>query len=46
MFLLQSGQDVNVTSSFDTSRIFIGDQINFTVTVDQPADLKLTLTIL
>lgn len=37
------GQDVKVTSSFDTSRIYIGDQIKFTVTVDQPADLRLSL---
>jgi len=40
---LVSGQDVGVTAAFDTSRIFIGDQIFFTVTVDQPADLKLKL---
>jgi hypothetical protein len=37
------GQDVIVSSSFDTSRIYIGDQINFTVTIDQPADLRLSL---
>ena len=37
------GQNVKVTSSFDTSRIYIGDQIKFTVTVDQPADLRLYL---
>ena len=40
------GQEVNVTSSFDSSRIFIGDQIKFTITVDQPADLRLTLPVL
>lgn len=33
-------QDVNVTAAFDSSRIYIGDQIHFTITVDQPADLK------
>ncbi len=30
-------------AAFDTSRILIGDQINFSVMIDQPADLKLTL---
>ena len=39
------GQEVNVTSSFDTSKIFIGDQIKFTITVDQPSDLRLTLPL-
>ncbi|MCX6320183.1 MAG: hypothetical protein NTX93_00030, partial [Bacteroidia bacterium] len=38
-------QEVNVTSSFDTSKIFIGDQIKFTITVDQPSDLGLTLPL-
>lgn len=33
-------QDVNVTAAFDSSRIYIGDQIHFTITVDQPADIK------
>ena len=37
------GQNVKVTSSFDTSRIYIGDQIKFTITVDKPADLRLSL---
>jgi hypothetical protein len=37
------GQEVKVTSSFDTSRIYIGDQIKFTITVDQPADIRLSL---
>jgi len=48
LFLLISdllGQQVDVTASFDSSRIFIGDQITFTVTVDQPSDIKLTLPI-
>ncbi|MBE3085768.1 MAG: hypothetical protein IMZ64_06070 [Bacteroidetes bacterium] len=38
-------QEVNVTSSFDTSKIFIGDQIKFTITVDQPSGLRLTLPL-
>ena len=49
MFLLSviisasKGQEVSVTTAFDTSRIFIGDQINFTVTVDQPSEVSVTL---
>jgi hypothetical protein len=39
------GQEVIVTAAFDTSRILIGDQINFSVTVDQPAGLKLSLPV-
>jgi hypothetical protein len=31
------GQDINIRMAFDSSSIFIGDQINFTVTVEQPA---------
>jgi uncharacterized repeat protein (TIGR01451 family) len=37
------GQDVKVTSSFDSSLIYIGDQIKFTITVEQPSGLSLTL---
>lgn len=40
------GQEVSVTAAFDTSRIFIGDQINFSVTIDQPSGLKLSIPIL
>jgi hypothetical protein len=40
------GQEVKVTSAFDSARIFIGDQIKFSVTVDQPANLKLALPVL
>jgi hypothetical protein len=36
-------QEVVVTSSLDTSRIFIGDQIHFSITVDQPSGIRLTL---
>jgi hypothetical protein len=38
-------QDVKITASFDTSRIYIGDQIKFSILVDQPSDLKLTLPV-
>jgi hypothetical protein len=49
LFLLSfsaKGQNVNVTSAFDSSRIFIGDQIKFTVIIDQPEGLKLALPAL
>ena len=36
-------QDVTVKAAFDTSRIYIGDQINYTVTVDQPSDISLNI---
>lgn len=36
-----NGQDVTVTALFDSSKIFIGDQIFYTVTIDQPSDLVL-----
>jgi hypothetical protein len=39
------GQDVNIKSSFDSSRIYIGDQIKFTITFDKPSDLRLTFPI-
>jgi hypothetical protein len=41
-----SGQDVKVTSSFDSTRIYVGDQINFKITIDQPAGIKVTLPFL
>jgi hypothetical protein len=37
------GQEIRVTSEFDTSHIYIGDQVKYTITVDQPADVKLIL---
>lgn len=40
-----NGQEVIVKAAFDTSKIFIGDQINFSVIIDQPSDLKLTLPL-
>jgi uncharacterized repeat protein (TIGR01451 family) len=39
------GQNVNITSSFDSSRIYVGDQIKYTITIDKPSDLKLTVPI-
>src|SRR4030066_677548 len=43
VFLTSEGQDVTVSAAFDSSRIYIGDQINYTITVDQPSDLTLVL---
>lgn len=39
------GQDVKITSSFDSTRIFIGDQIKYTITVEKPAGLSLHLPV-
>ncbi len=43
IFLPAGGQDVKVSSAFDSTRILIGDQIRFTVTVDQPKGINLAL---
>jgi hypothetical protein len=40
-----AGQEVNVTAAFDTSRILIGDQINYTVTVDKPVSYILSIPV-
>jgi hypothetical protein len=37
------GQDVKVNSAFDTTSIYIGDQIKYTITIDQPDGLNITL---
>lgn len=39
------GQDVNIKSSFDSSRIYIGDQIKYTITIDKPSNLKITIPV-
>ncbi|MCX6259422.1 MAG: hypothetical protein NTY95_01105 [Bacteroidia bacterium] len=38
-----NGQEISLKAVFDTTRILVGDQVNFSVMIDQPADLKLTL---
>lgn len=38
-------QEVNVTATFDSSKIFIGDQIGFTVTIDQPEGINLIIPL-
>jgi hypothetical protein len=40
-----SGQEVSITSAFDTSSIYLGDQINFTVTIEKPASYMLLVPI-
>jgi hypothetical protein len=40
------GQDVSVTAAFDSTRILIGDQIGFTVNIDQPSGIRLALPVL
>jgi hypothetical protein len=39
--IVLQGQDIVVTAGFDSTKVFIGDQINFSVTINQPAGLKL-----
>jgi len=39
------GQDITVSAAFDTSRINIGDQINFSVTVNQPVGVEVNLPL-
>lgn len=38
-------QDISVTAAFDTTNILIGDQINFSVTVEQPSGIKLEIPV-
>ncbi len=46
MFSNLAGQDVSVSAIFDSTRIYIGDQINYTVTVDQPSDVSLSMPLM
>jgi hypothetical protein len=39
-------QDVKVSASIDSSRIYIGDQIHYSITIDQPSGIQLTVPIL
>jgi hypothetical protein len=38
-------QDVSVSAAFDTTSIMIGDQIHFSVTVEQPSGMKLEIPV-
>lgn len=37
------GQDVTVSARFDTSRVLIGDQFHYTVTIDKPKGIPLNV---
>ena len=39
------GQELKVSASFDTSMIYIGDQIGFTISVDQPDNISVELPL-
>jgi hypothetical protein len=39
------GQDVNIKASFDSAKIYIGDQIRFIVTIDKPSGLNLSIPV-
>jgi len=41
-----TGQDISVKAAFDTSKIWLGDQINYSFSVEQPADLSLYIPVL
>lgn len=43
-FLLNA-QDVSIKASFDSTRIYIGDQINYTISVVQPAGIQLNIPV-
>jgi hypothetical protein len=45
-FSVADAQEVNVTAAFDSSKIFIGDQIYFTLTIDKPVSYLLTFPVL
>ncbi|HPI68913.1 MAG TPA: hypothetical protein PLX41_01365 [Bacteroidales bacterium] len=36
-----NGQDISITTAFDSTEIYLGDQIYFTIKVEQPSGLKL-----
>jgi hypothetical protein len=40
-----TAQEVSVSARFDTSRIFIGDQVNYSVTIDRPVSYLLTVPL-
>jgi hypothetical protein len=44
-FSVINAQEVKVTAAFDSSRIYIGDQTNFIVTIDKPVSYLLSIPI-
>jgi hypothetical protein len=45
IFSSSFGQDVKITSSFDSTRIYIGDQIKYNITIDKPSNLSLSIPV-
>jgi len=45
VLIVADAQNVSVTSSFDSTKIYLGDQINYTVTVEQPANQQLNIPV-
>ncbi len=43
---LLSGQDVKVDATLDTSKIWLGDHLNYSFVIEQPADLSLKIPVL
>jgi hypothetical protein len=41
--LSAEGQDVKVSAAFDSSRIFIGDQVHYTITILRPSELPVSI---
>lgn len=39
------GQEVKVTAAFDSSKIYVGDQTNFTVTIEKPVSYILSFPV-
>jgi len=40
-----TGQDIRISASFDTSRIFIGDQLKYSLSIEQPDNVTLNLPV-
>jgi hypothetical protein len=40
---IASAQDIHVTAKLDSAHVLIGDQLNYTVTLEQPAGARLSL---
>lgn len=44
-FAALPGQEVKVSAAFDSAKIYIGDQIKFTITVDKPVSYPLSIPV-
>ena len=44
--LSAEAQDIKVSASFDTARIFIGDQVHYIITIDRPSDIPVSIKTL